>query len=262
MKALWVALFILLGTTVAFSQPPDPRDSIILESKTVAPGAHPGEWFDTSAYLYVRVFITNKDSLFYVNLPVVVTSTSGAAYATLARPRNFSGILNPLTNTLRYAPVTSFLRYNSISPDTFSVGAGFDVFNPDPASTIEPPNATRKAVWELKFDSVWTAAGTFELDSILYGGGISFTNTGPQDLPVNFVKSVIAVALPPKGDLNLDFDLTPADVILILNCNFCGSCPPPPAGTFACDLNCDGMRTPADAVLELYAVFLGQPFPC
>ncbi|HLG93562.1 MAG TPA: hypothetical protein VI546_01875, partial [candidate division Zixibacteria bacterium] len=83
-----------------------------------------------------------------------------------------------------------------------------------------------------------------------------------QDLKVNFVKSVITVVIPPKGDLNLDLALTPADVALILNCNFCGACPPPPAGIAACDLNCDGMRTPADAVLELYAVFLEWPLPC
>jgi len=262
MKTLWVALFILLETTVAFSQPPDPRDSIILESKTVAPGAHPGPQTDTASYLYIRVFITNKDSLTYMHLPVVVTSTLGGAYATLGWPQNFSGVVNPLTNTLRYFPATSFLRYNSISPDTFFVAAGPDPFSPDPLSTIEPPNTFRKAIWELKFDTVWAAAGTFELDSILYGGPISFSNTAAQDLPVNFVKSVITVPPAPKGDLDWDLVITLSDVALILNCIFCAECSPPLVGAAACDLNCDGILSPSDVILELYAFFFGRPFPC
>jgi hypothetical protein len=119
----------------------------------------------------------------------------------------------------------------------------------------------RKAVWELKFDTVWAAAGTFEIDSVGLGVQyVSFTNTVPQDVPVNFVKSVIMVA--PRGDFNLDLALTAADVTLILNCVFCSDCSPPPAGTTACDLNCDGMVAPADVVLELYAVFSGRPILC
>lgn len=250
-----VVLF-LFGVTPAFSQPPDPRDSIILESKTVAPGAHPGSSADTTAYLYIRVSITNKDSLTSMLLPLVETSTSGGAYAILAQPRSFSGVVNPLTNTLRGSTVISYARYRSNSPDTFSVAGIID--GADPA-TIEPPNASRKAFWELKFDSVWAVPGTFELDSVIYDYRyISFTNTVPQDLKVNFVKSVIAVA--PKGDLDLDFALTTADATLVLNSIFLGNAPP--AGLLACDLNCDGMRTPVDVVLELYAVFLSRPFPC
>ncbi|MCI0404989.1 MAG: hypothetical protein L0209_02770 [candidate division Zixibacteria bacterium] len=250
-----VVLF-LLGALPAFPQPPDPRDSIILESKTVAPGAHPGLSTDTAAYLYVRVFITNKDSLLFMGLSLSSTTSSGGAYATVGRPRNFSGVVNPLTNTLRYDAVTSFVNYNSSSPDRFLVGAWFDPADP---ATIEPPNSVRKAVWELKFDTVWAVSGTFELDSTTIAGlHTVFTNTAPQDVNVNFVKSVITVV--PKGDFNLDFVLTAADVALILNCIFLGDAPP--SGTFACDLNCDGIRSSADVVLELYAVFLSRPFPC
>ena len=254
------ALALLLFSSAAFSQPPDPRDSIILESKTVAPGAHPGPSTDTAAYLYVRVFITNKDSLVYMTLPILTTSTSGGAYTTLARPRSFLGVVQPLTNTLRYFPNTYFASYNSSSPDHFAVGAGYDPENP---ATIEPPNDSRKAVWELKFDTVWATAGTFELDSIYYGfERIGFINTAIQDVKVSFVRSTITVPPPPKGDLNWDLALTAADVVLILNCVFCSDCPSPPVGAGACDLNCDGLRTPADVVLELNAVFLSRPFPC
>ena len=259
MKALLIALGFFLETSLAFSQAPDPRDSIILESKMVTPGAHLGPSTDTASYLYIRVFITNKDSLTYINLPLLTTSTSGGAYAIVARPRNFGGVVNPLTNTLRYFPVTSFVRYNSNSPDTFSVGAGFDPVNP---ATIEPPNPARKAVWEFKFDSVCTVPGTFELDSVSFGVGIWFTNTVLQDVRVNFVKSVITVPVAPKGDLNWDLALTAADVVLLLDCIFCSNCDPPPVGTAACDLNCDGMRTPADVVLHLLATFSQEPFPC
>ncbi|MGH8003191.1 MAG: hypothetical protein ACRECJ_00490, partial [Limisphaerales bacterium] len=191
MKTLGFVLIFLLGASLSFSQPPDPRDSIILESKTVVPGAHPGLSTDTAAYLYVRVFITNKDSLTYMTLSLATTSTSGGAYATVGRPRNFSGVVNPLTNTLRYFAAASFASYNSSSPDPFVVAAGFDAANP---ATIEPPNAVRKAVWELKFDTVWSTPGTFELDSVIYAGiHTVFTNTVPQDVNVNFVKSVITV---------------------------------------------------------------------
>jgi hypothetical protein len=64
-----------------------------------------------------------------------------------------------------------------------------------------------------------------------------------------------------KGDLNLDGVLTPADVVLILNCAFLGIAPPgvPPA---ACDLNCDGLLTGADVVILLNMAFLSTPPPC
>ncbi len=254
-----VVLF-LLGASSAFSQPPDPRDSVILESKTVAPGAHPGAVTDTASYLYVKVFITNKDSLIYMVLPVEVTSTSGGAYAIVACPcpRNFFGVVNPLTNTFRYFTAVGFPNYDNNSPDFFSVAAGADGVDP---STIEPPNATRKAVWELKFDTVRAATGTFDLDSSA-NWYVYFTNTVPQDVRVNFLKSVITVVQAPKGDLNLDFSLTAADIVLLINCTFCDTCSPPLTGVAACDLNCDGTRSAADIVLEIYAVFLFRPFPC
>ena len=143
-----------------------------------------------------------------------------------------------------------------MSPDSFLVGAGFTPTEP----SIEPPNATRKAVWLIKFDTVWNNLGTFELDTCTVQGlHNTFTNTEPRDMPVNFVKSTITVTAP-KGDLNQDLALSPADVVWILNCVMLGT--PPPGGTSSCDVNCDGMGTPADIVLELNAVFLQEGFPC
>lgn len=59
-----------------------------------------------------------------------------------------------------------------------------------------------------------------------------------------------------KGDMNNSGDLSPADVVLILNCVFLGS--------GICDLcfadvNCSGNLSPADVVIELNAVFQGEP---
>ncbi|HXF49299.1 MAG TPA: hypothetical protein VNL73_07740 [Verrucomicrobiae bacterium] len=255
---LSIGLFLLAFASLSFSQPPDPRDSIILESKTVAPGFYLGSSSDTAAYLYIKVFITNKDSLSYMVLPLLETSISGGAYATLARPRSFLGMVSPLTNTLRYYTDISYGSYTSTSPDTFAVAAGFDGVDP---STIEPPNVARKAVWELKFDSVLFAAGSFELDSTRIANlPATFTTMAPVDLTVNFLKSIITVPSAPKGDLNWDLAVTFADVGFILNCVFFAI--PPPPGSSACDLNCDGLSTPADIVLELNAVFLSRPFPC
>jgi len=61
------------------------------------------------------------------------------------------------------------------------------------------------------------------------------------------------------GDLNFDSMLTPADVVLALNCIFSGTgdCP-----LEILDANCDAVVTPADMVLILDAVFNAQPFPC
>ncbi|MGH8003488.1 MAG: hypothetical protein ACRECJ_02030, partial [Limisphaerales bacterium] len=95
---------------------------------------------------------------------------------------------------------TNMARYNSTSPDSFLVAAGFDPSDP---TTIEPPNAARKPVWELKFDTVSSQAqvGTVEFDSGRVTLSIQFTNTEPSDLQVNFVKSIYQVGVAFQLDL-------------------------------------------------------------
>ena len=79
------------------------------------------------------------------------------------------------------------------------------------------------------------------------------------------VDSTIVVTLPRKplsgikGDLSNDGQLTPSDVVLMLNCVF--------AGTGNCqlaiaDLNCSGDLSPSDVVLELNLVFSGATLSC
>lgn len=62
-----------------------------------------------------------------------------------------------------------------------------------------------------------------------------------------------------KGDLDFDQQLTPADIVLELNCVFMGT-----GNCFleTADLNCDGLLTSSDVVLHLNLVFMGQPPPC
>ncbi len=261
MRTLIIAV-LLAGLAAAALAQPDPRDSIILESKTVAPGAHPGSASDTAAYVYLRVWITNKDSLTFVTLALIERTRSGGAYIILGRPRYFNGMASRLTSTLVQTfplppiiPPPPGLVYNSESPDSFLVGAFFDPLQP---ATIEPPNAVRKALWDIKFDSVWSNPGTVEFDTGRVVQSTSFTNTVPVDMPVHFVKSVITVV--PKGDLDLDGQLSAADVVLLLNCVFFTD--PTSAAASPCDLNCDRQRSPADAVWLLQAVFLGRAFPC
>ncbi|HLG94119.1 MAG TPA: HYR domain-containing protein, partial [candidate division Zixibacteria bacterium] len=62
-----------------------------------------------------------------------------------------------------------------------------------------------------------------------------------------------------KGDMNSDSSLSPADVVLMLNCVFlaAGNC-----GLCFADVDCDGQLSPADVVIELNAVFLNTPITC
>lgn len=196
MKILLVVALVLLATATAFAQP-DPRDSVILESKTVAPASG-------QPYTTITVYITNKDSLTYLTLPLIARSISGGAYGILARDDNdnlsFGGVITPLTPSLRYVSASQFSRYDGSSPDTFLVGAGFDPAAGESNYTIEPPNSVRKAVWEIKFDTIRSnGIGSFQLDStsFFFNMGPTFTNTVPQDIPTNFVKSVVRVFPPP-----------------------------------------------------------------
>jgi Tol biopolymer transport system component len=63
-----------------------------------------------------------------------------------------------------------------------------------------------------------------------------------------------------QGDLNLDSQLTAADVVLGLNKIFLDL--PYPAPEPLGDMNCDGDFTPADAVILLQVVYLGLSSQC
>ncbi len=249
----------------AWAQILDPRDSIILESKTVAPQFGPSAG---QPVMRVRMSITNKDSLNAWVLMSEVKTVTGNAYATLGRSNNGTGprnnasvyaLLNhPVlgTTTLNTLAPLSVTRYHSDSPDSFGCG-GFFTAGDD--ATKEPPNATRRAFLELKFDSI-TGQGQFIIDTVQ----ILATRTGFTRVPlgqrvnVNFVKAIITVDI--KGDLNADGAVNTFDFMQLLNCIFAGY--PPFKGTAACDLDCNGLADASDVVTFINAAYLGIPFPC
>ncbi|MGE5693263.1 MAG: hypothetical protein ACM3YF_05740, partial [Candidatus Zixiibacteriota bacterium] len=71
MRKTGLLLLAVLSWTIGhLSAQPDPRDSVILESKIVAPVA------GTGGVVRMRVWITNKDSLTFVTMPLIETSLS------------------------------------------------------------------------------------------------------------------------------------------------------------------------------------------
>ncbi len=256
MKSAALALILLLAGKTAWAQTPDPRDSIIIESKSVARN------LTGSLAFGVRILITNKDSLSYMTTAIAMRTIAGTAYALLNRsatgPLTFGSVVNNLTNTLRYFTAANFVAYNDVSPDSFRLAAGFD--GTDPA-TIEPPNVVRKPVWELKFGHSSDSLGqVLFYPSILAGRVSGFVDTRPVDLNVNFLPGVLTVE-PQKGDLNLGGDdVTGADIVWEIRCIFGGDTPP--AGRGACDLNCDGEITATDIVVMLTYNFVTLIWPC
>ena len=205
---LIISLFVFVClTAAAFGQAPDPRDSIILESRSIncgltgTPAGTP-----LAAPDRMKVTITNKDSLTFLTLALKETTTTGIAYILLNRTAGglltWNSVVNPLEPTLRFFTGASFSGYTDNSPDRFLVAAGFDPADP---STIEPPNATRKDVWEIKFrhTSGCDSAGEITFDSSRVSNlSCLFTNTAPADMPVNFVKGIFTMTGLDVRDVN------------------------------------------------------------
>ncbi len=138
-----------------FTNPPPPlpppnyrdtRDSIIIDSKTIAADS------GTGSIVRLRVWITNKDTLANVSLPLEEKSVAGEAYMLPAHPRTFSGTVVRLTNTLPNYSLANYNRFNGVSPDSFVISSFYDPN--DVAGTAEPPNAVRKPLWDILFDTV------------------------------------------------------------------------------------------------------------
>lgn len=182
-----VGLILLFSATIDAA--PDPRDSVILESKCVLPN------LTGSPAFVLKIFITNKDSLHALVVALRESTIAGTAYVLLSTPRNFSGVVNRLTSTLRFFNVINLMEYNDNSPDRFSAVGVYDPFDP---ANIEPPNAVRKAFWELKFGHSSDSTGLVEFDSTRVANQpTGFINTESRDIQVNFVKSVVAISTGP-----------------------------------------------------------------
>lgn len=199
-KSLLRVGFLIAAIAYSFSlisaQVPDPRDSIIIESKFV-PTSIQGAC--ASAEFRIRVYITNKDTLGNVTLPLESRTIPGSTvYPTLSRPANCgprttSAVFNflyPLaasgTPRLPIRP-SNFDGYHSDSPDTFMwVGCSNAVDD----STKLPPNLPHTLLLEIKFDSV-TGIGLFEIDSgRVLSNSVHFISSLGSFVPVNFIKGV------------------------------------------------------------------------
>jgi len=197
MKIGLTVLFLLALTTIAKSYP-DFRDSVIIESKTVQPisGAC------ASAGLKIRVYITNKDSLANITLPLESKITAGAGYATLSRPagcgaRTAAAVFDILLPAGQLPTrIGNFNNYHSNSPDTFLWAGTHD---PTDAASKVPQNATRVPLLDIKFDSVGASGlGQVQLDSSLIAPAstIQFVDRNGNKIEVSFVKGFINVCNP------------------------------------------------------------------
>jgi len=245
------SIFCLFFIQSAFAAP-DPRDSVIIESKTVEPVVG-------KPATRVRVYITNKDSLAGFSLALVERSISGGAYLTLAWPRTFDSVVTSLTSTLQGFKALNAQRYDGVSPDTLLMGG---IYNGSP-ETAEPPNLTRKPFWEIRFDTIRSSAGSIELDSalIVYGSGYNlhanrtdFVDKYANTVSPNFVKGIVIVEIPApciakRLDLKEDGALDLSDVVLLINCAFSGKG------------DCKEIFTAADVVILLNFIFLGNAPP-
>lgn len=165
-------------------------NSIVLESKTLQPNMNGSPAFT------VRVSITNDDSLTFFTLVLAEQTTAGTAYALLNSPRSYTGIINNLTNTLKFSSIANATAavYNDASPDSFLAAGGFDPTDP---TTTEPPNASLKPVWEIKFKHTSDSLGQVTLRAV--NGNISgqvntFTNTVPVDIkPIAVTPGILTI---------------------------------------------------------------------
>ncbi len=202
--AILTLLLVVFAAGAALAQV-DPRDSVILESKTV----------DTSLTgapaFFFNVYITNKDSLAYFTLSLRESTINGSAYALLNRTGGglltFNSIVTPLDpNTLRWFTAANAPGYNDSSPDRFLVGGGFDPSDP---ATVEPPNAARKAIWQLKFrhsSSGIDSMGVIRFDSITTTLATLFTSYAnpPTDLVPNFEPGLLTIVKTGVREVKLD----------------------------------------------------------
>lgn len=201
--AFSVLTFLVVGTAEVLIAQPDPRDSMIIETKAV----------DTSLTgtpsvpaFVVQLLVTNKDSLGYMVLVMVEsTATSSNAYALLNRTAGglltFTSMVNAVNGTMSFFTGVNNSQYHDNSPDTILIAGGADGVDD---ATAEPPHAVRTPVWELKFRHSSTgidSIGVVWLDSAKFSGQHCYFTTKvppPVDVLVNFLPGRLHVC--PNAD--------------------------------------------------------------
>ena len=138
---------------------------------------------------------------------------------------------------------------------------------PDAGSVSVYSGMDGKLLYQLNGSSVneffgWAVAGVGDVDK--NGRDDFMIGVRNYDPPIDLSDAgtayLILSGTVVKGDLNLDANLSPADVVSQLNAVFLSSSFP--ASFCAADTNCDAQLTPSDVVTLLNAVFSGSPIPC
>lgn len=198
--AILIVLVLTLWTA-AWAQP-DPRDSIILESKTVDSNLTGAPAFT------MKIYITNKDTLGFLTLAFVESTTVGAGYAILDSSGSLDDpdgwvwrdMVNPVRGTLDGTIIEDFSQYNGTSPDRFLLAGGFNPAPGLPLRNAEFINLSRVVIWELQFGSTTNSSGLVRLDTTRLTQSTLFTiitNQGQNavDIPVNFVAAQCTVGM-------------------------------------------------------------------
>jgi len=196
-KLILLAGLLLVLPVLAWAQAPNPADSIILESKSLATGLSGVPAFS------VKVYITNDDTLGYLTLALIEQTIVGNAYAQLDSSgsaddpdgRTWDDVVIPLNGTLFDSKAENFSLYAATG--RFLVGAGFAPTTANPTRRSEPPNAARDDIWELQFMNT-SGIGQVELDSMTLIQKTQFTyikqnGSVVADEPVNWVPGILSI---------------------------------------------------------------------
>jgi hypothetical protein len=116
------------------------------------------------------------------------------------------------------------------------------------------------STWEPPVDLRPQIGGRSSSPYIIPSGDSLFISGATIDIGGFGMSDIFLMQRLLPGDLNLDGQLTTADVVLELNAVFLAGAFPAPFAS--ADGNCDGRLTAADVVLLLLRAFLGTPFPC
>ncbi len=205
MKKFLIPAVAVLGLlafwSAALAQPPDPQDSVILESKGVATGLNDNT---TPAFL-MKVYVTNKDTLTGLTVSLYSVTVGGSGYAVVgddgAGGRNdFLEVTNALNATLDRNTFINFAGYNETSSDSFLIYGSFSPTVLNPRARSEAPNAVRDDIWEIRFKQTTPDAGCVRFDSVTIGQPTGFAAIqwpGPVptivDVKVNFVAGCVDV---------------------------------------------------------------------
>ena len=161
------------------------------------------------------------------------------------------GISAPVSGT----GITSTPSISTVTPSDGSPGSPVIISG----SNFDPTPANNLVCFGTGQATVVTASGS-SLDVLVPAGATTgHIKVALVNLLETYSPSPFAFCVGAKGDMNADANLSPADVVLMLNCVYLasGSC-----DLCFADVNCSADLSPADVVIELNMVYLAASPPC